>query len=151
MSHRAVFRAADRVLAARFGVTAGQHGLLLYLSKNDGAAQAAAAQALGLKGASMSGLVDRMEAKGLVRRAASLTDKRACALHLTEAGAEIVIATGPLIRQANERLLAGYSEADRKRIGAFLEDVISRAEALEPETPLNDMAAEPAEQKKGNS
>ncbi|TNE61916.1 MAG: MarR family transcriptional regulator [Alphaproteobacteria bacterium] len=128
MSHRAVFRAADRVLAARFGITAGQHGLLLYLHKNAGVALGAAAAALGLRNASASGLVDRMEAKGLIRREVSAADRRACALYLTDAGADIVAATGPLIRETNEQLLAGYDEQARHQIGDFLETVISRAD-----------------------
>jgi len=149
MSHRAVFRAADRVLTARFGVTAGQHGLLLYLDHHDGASQGAAAQALGLKGASMSGLVDRMEAKGRGERRPSETDKRAYGLHLTAEGAALVAATAPLITETNAQLLAGYSAQDRARIGTFLEDVIRRADAFDADALHDETGEQPANRKRG--
>ncbi len=131
LAHRALFRAADRVLLANYGITAAQNALLMFLDNQEGASMGAAAEALGLKHAAMSGLVDRMEKKGLIERRASPTDGRSTILSLCVAGRDIVDQSHTLITVTNNRLLAGFSVADQRVIERFLRTVAETADTID--------------------
>lgn len=128
LSHRAIFRAADRVLMDRFGITAGQNAVLLYLHKHEGAMMGAVAAALGLKNAATSGLVDRMEQKDLVERRPSTSDGRAYELYLKPYGRDIAEQSKAIIKASNDYLLEGLDDGKRDTITNFLETIIERAE-----------------------
>jgi len=132
LSHRAVFRAADRILAARHGITAAQQGALMYLAEKEGASMSALAGAVGLKAAATSGLVDRMEQKGLVERRRAAEDGRSFKLYLSPAGYEIVTASRAIIQESNSVLLEGYSPSEQAQMADFLETIIKRADAFNP-------------------
>ncbi len=127
LAHRALFRAADHALKTRYGITAAQHGVLLFLEKNRGVSSIELAEAVGLKRAATSGLVDRMEAKGLIERRPSETDKRSLALSLTEKGQTILMETKPMLKQANAGLLAGFSDEEQNMIARALKTVEAKA------------------------
>jgi DNA-binding MarR family transcriptional regulator len=130
LSHRAVFRAADKVLSRRFGITAAQHGALMYLAENEGTSMSALAAAISLKGAATSGLVDRMEKNGFVERRAAPTDGRSFELFLSPAGREIITESKALIQNSNSHILEGYSRADRAQFADFLTTITKRANAF---------------------
>jgi len=132
LSHRAVFRAADRALSARYGVTAAQQGALMFLAENEGASMGALADAVGLKGAATSGLVDRMEKKDLISRRRASEDGRSFALFLNPAGHEVVQASRSLIKESNQTLLEGYNISEQKILADFLATIIKRADAFHP-------------------
>ena len=81
------------------------------------------AQALGMRSSSVTGLADRLEAKGLIARHAHPHDRRAVVLGATRRGRTIVNrAIGPLLRQ----LLALAQELDsneRVAVAAFLDRI----------------------------
>lgn len=129
-AHRALFRAADRALQQRFGITTAQQGVLFHLAENDGAQMTDIAAALNLGNSTLTGLIDRMERKGLVERHASSSDGRAFALHLGKPGKDILRRAAPLIRTVNAQLLAGLSAPARRHVTAFLTHVIENAETL---------------------
>jgi len=131
MAHRALFRAADRLLAERHDITAAQNALLLYLEKNEGASMGAVAAAIGLKNAATSGLVDRMEHKGLIARRPSAQDRRSFELVLQPKGRAIAAESHALIHATNEHLLEGFTHAEQATIARFLEAVIARSDAFE--------------------
>lgn len=131
MAHRALFRAADRLLAERHDITAAQNALLLYLEKNEGATMGAVATAIGLKNAATSGLVDRMEGKGLIARRPSKHDRRSFELLLLPKGRAIAAASHAIIHATNDHLLEGFTEEEQETIARFLETVIARSDAYE--------------------
>jgi len=139
LSHRAVFRAADRMIAMRFGVTAAQHGALMYVRENEGASMGALARALGLKGAATSGLVDRMEQKGLMERRRAISDGRSFELFLKPQGRHIVETSQSLIKESNAKLLEGFTAADQALIADFLETLAKRADAFRPTESKQDI------------
>lgn len=75
----------------------------------------------------MKRLIDRVEEKGLIRRAPSLLDRRLIHLELTEAGRALY----PLIMQAvskvNKQLLTGFSDVETAQLQFFLQRVIANA------------------------
>src|SRR5690349_15268533 len=75
----------ETLVQERTGVSAAQLGALFYLAspaRADGCRPGALAAALGLTAAAATGLGDRMEAAGLVRRGADPSDGRAQVLEL---------------------------------------------------------------------
>lgn len=137
LAHRALFRAADRTVMARYGITAAQNSLLLYLLKNEGVRMSVAAEAIGLKNAALSGLVDRMERKGLLKREVSENDGRSYRLSTCQAGRDIAEQSQSLIRAANDDLMHGFSVEEQATITKFLEQVVDRADRYFPAEPNN--------------
>ncbi len=103
--HQALFRAGDQMLGEALGISTTQSAVLMYLKSKDGAAMGELAQAVGLKITSMSGLVDRMESKGLLKRVRSETDRRSFAITLTPEGKKILKRAEPLVAQNNAALV----------------------------------------------
>ena len=64
----------------------------------------------------MVGIVDELEAAGLVERRRNPADRRAYALQLTDRGREVVVQARPVIEAAEERLLARLSEREQRRL-----------------------------------
>lgn len=79
------------------------------------------ATATGLRPAATTALIDRLQARGLVRRVPSDTDRRRVMVELTEHGAEQVMAAyGPLVEEGRH-LFDGYTVAQLDALGTLLE------------------------------
>jgi DNA-binding MarR family transcriptional regulator len=81
------------------------------------------AQALGMRSSSVTGLADRLEAKGLITRRAHPSDRRAVVLQATRRGRAVVNrAIGPLLKQLLG--VARELESDeRAAVVAFLDRI----------------------------
>lgn len=71
-----------RDLLAPYGVTPGQYAALKVISDGDGLTGAEIGARLLLDSASITGVVDRLEAVGLIRRKADAKDRRATRISL---------------------------------------------------------------------
>jgi DNA-binding MarR family transcriptional regulator len=69
------------------GITPGQVGILVALSRNPGIRQGVLADALSIKWSNMAKIIRLLEADGLIRRSVPETDRRAVELQLTAKGA----------------------------------------------------------------
>ena len=78
--------AAYREPLARLGLTYPQYLVLMALWEDDGLTVSALGWRLKLDSGTLSPLVKRLEARGLVERRASADDERRVHVHLTEAG-----------------------------------------------------------------
>jgi DNA-binding MarR family transcriptional regulator len=78
-------------VSARHELTAAQARLLCVLTEGPRAMSELAA-ILGVEKAAMTGLIDRIERRGLVRRTAVPGDRRACHIALTSSGEERAVA-----------------------------------------------------------
>ncbi|MEM7582852.1 MAG: MarR family transcriptional regulator [Acidobacteriota bacterium] len=126
-AHSALFRAADKLLRRTEGITAGQHGVLLVLSGDDGVPITTIADKLKMGKSSLTGLVDRMSDRGLVRRAACPTDGRVQLVTIEPAGRELLDRRKAHVKRTNERLLAPFSSAEQETIERFLRHVADNA------------------------
>lgn len=82
---------AARVLRGRFDQYAQAHGItrtqwlvLLTLMRNEGASQASIAELLEVEPITLSRMINRLEAGGLVKRGGDLRDRRVKKLYLTQ-------------------------------------------------------------------
>lgn len=128
--HQALFRAGDQMLGEALGISTTQSAVLMYLKSKNGAAMGELAKAVGLKITSLSGLVDRMEAKGLLKRVRSETDRRSFAIKLTPDGRDIIKTAEPIIAKNNAALLEAIgTEVTASQFAEACENLIRAAES----------------------
>src|SRR4051794_41856105 len=87
--HRRVSAAIGGELKA-LGLSIPQFDLLSSLSEREGVSQQELAERLYVTKGNVSGLIDRLEASGLVERRELPADRRSYALHLTAQGRHLV-------------------------------------------------------------
>ena len=76
-------------------------------------------------------LVDKLEARGLVRRVPCATDRRARYADLTENGRELIARIFPAHAEAIRRAMSGLGLADQRRVTTLLRLLGTEAAALE--------------------
>jgi DNA-binding MarR family transcriptional regulator len=105
-------------------VTPVQVGLLFFLQKNDGSSLTQISQGLMLENPTVTGLIDRLENLGYVKRADHPSDRRVYLVYLTEKGDKVAHKALPIVKKLNEEIKKGYSREEiegfkKVLIGAF--------------------------------
>ena len=113
-----VQRVLDRA-AVDYGVSPAQARLLRALAEGAPTIGELATR-LALDKSSTSGLVDRAEARGLVRRVPSQLDRRSVRVRLTVAGGAVAADIAALVATELEQLLEPLSPGDRDTLAAAL-------------------------------
>jgi DNA-binding MarR family transcriptional regulator len=106
------------------GVTPVQYAALHQVGATPGVDQRTLARTIGLDTSTVAGVVDRLEARGLMQRSASPADKRVRLLTLTAAGQDLLAAIEPDMRGAQERILAPLPEAERAEFMRMLRALV---------------------------
>ncbi|MCU0965203.1 MAG: MarR family transcriptional regulator [Burkholderiaceae bacterium] len=106
-----VFQA--RTQAAGFDLTSVQFAALDAIARQPGIDQASLAATISFDRATIGGVIDRLEHKGLVQRVVSAQDRRARQLHLTPAGEQLLSASRPVVEGLQADILAPLSPAER--------------------------------------
>lgn len=113
--------------------------------KGDGVVQKDLAEALGIEGATLVGLLDRLARGGWIERREAAHDRRCKTVHLT---AEAHRRMAPLYDAQEavwERLLEGIPAFEVAACQALLERLHQRAQAAHEQAPLSLTGALPAE------
>lgn len=110
-----VFQA--RMQEAGFDMTSVQFAALDAIAQQPGIDQAGLAATISFDRATIGGVVDRLEQKGLLQRRVSEQDRRARQLHLTPQGRRLLKACRPVVEALQAEILAPLSAAER---AAFL-------------------------------
>jgi DNA-binding MarR family transcriptional regulator len=105
-------------------VTPIQVMLLFFLQKNDGSSLTQISQGLMLENPTVTGLIDRLEKLGYVKRSDHPNDRRVYLVHITEKGNKVANKALPIIKKLNEQIKEGYSKSEiddfkKVLIGAF--------------------------------
>lgn len=106
-----VFQA--RTQAAGLDLTSVQFAALDAVAQQPGIDQASLAATISFDRATIGGVVDRLEAKGLLRREVSPQDRRARLLQPTPEGLGLLAAVRPLVEALQDEILAPLSPAER--------------------------------------
>jgi DNA-binding MarR family transcriptional regulator len=109
---------------ARLEVTPIQAMVLFLLQKRDGASLTELSQGLMLENPTVTGLTDRLEKLGYVKRSDDPNDRRVYLIHLTKKGDAVAKRALPIIKKLNEQIKEGYSGKEiedfkKVLIGAF--------------------------------
>jgi DNA-binding MarR family transcriptional regulator len=95
------------------GLTPVQYAVLQAVSNTPGVDQRTLAGTIGQDTSTIGGVVDRLEARGLLQRNASPDDRRVRLLTLTDAGQALLARAVPGMRRAQERMLQPLPERER--------------------------------------
>ncbi|WUL62354.1 MarR family transcriptional regulator [Streptomyces sp. NBC_00344] len=120
------------VAAATEGLTASQ-GKTLTVLRRGPSAMRALATTLSCDASNMTGIIDRLEKRGLVRREPSPTDRRVKNVVLTDEGERIIDAIRAKMHLTLDGL-ATLDEDDRATLAGLLERVFAAAPAAIPPT-----------------
>lgn len=107
------------------GLTPGQLGALFLIEANRGLSQSELGAALGIDRSSVVPLIDRLQKRGWVRRAARASDRRAHALELAPAGTALLARLLPRLEAHEGRIAASLQPGERKRLFELLTKVAS--------------------------
>lgn len=105
-----------RTTEAGLGLTTGEGRALLNVSRTGPIRQTALAERLGVEAMTLSGLVDRLEAKGFVERQPDPADRRAKLVILTEAGSTVVRQIEPIAAAIRSEAALGIDPDDWQRL-----------------------------------
>ncbi len=98
-----VYRSVQRYYETNllsYGLTPVQFFTMNILNSHDGMKFKDLATALSIEGATLSGIIDRMERAGFLTRRADPDDRRSILLFLTENGKQV----GPIVKELGEKL-----------------------------------------------
>ncbi len=119
----AVFQDFIRTLAP-LDLRPAQYSVLVVIAANPGLSQAELADALAIERARLVHMLDRLQARGLLRRLMSATDRRSHALHLTREGQKTLKRAKALASAHEARLSAMLGSETRdsvmRLLGAFI-------------------------------
>jgi MarR family transcriptional regulator, transcriptional regulator for hemolysin len=120
----------DRRVKA-LGLTRSQWWVLNHLFRNNGATQSELADILEIEKATLGRLLDRMEAKGWIRREEHVTDRRAKCVFLTDEVEPAVKAMRAAAADLRRDALADFENGDRERFVDMLLSIKSNLTRLE--------------------
>jgi DNA-binding MarR family transcriptional regulator len=103
-------------LLTEHGLTTTQWGVLACLHREDGLTQNEVSGRTGIDAATLTELLKRMAARGLVRRARDPDNNRYQRVYLTSHDAAFLDAVASLATGVNDHALTGFSAADRARL-----------------------------------
>lgn len=114
-----------------FNITPGQYGVLRCLWENSACTPKEIAQILRLENSTVSGVLDRMEKKGLIKRELDFNDRRSIRVVLTPEGASMRDGVLQVIDQLNKQVLDVLTPEERR---VFIDSLRKIGEVqLEPE------------------
>ncbi len=129
-AHSALFRACDSALRKNLDLTATQQATLFLLLKSDGLTISEIADTLKMGKSSLTGLIDRMTARGLVRRAPNALDGRSFEIFIEPAGADIARSSLAAVKRMNAALLKPFSAEECAVIERFLHHASANADTI---------------------
>ena len=109
----------------KHGVTPVQYAALHQVGIAPGIDQRTLARSIGLDTSTVAGVIDRLEARGLMQRSASPEDRRVRLLSLTRAGQDLLKAIEPDMLKAQERILAPLPKAERSEFMRMLRALVT--------------------------
>lgn len=127
-SLRRISRASDlysRQLAAQIGLTGPQLVLLRTLESEGTTTASVLANAAALSQGTVTGIVDRLESAGLVRRARDLADRRRISISLTPAGEKVVRRAPSALQSTLRNNLSAMPSSEVQLISSTLERVVT--------------------------
>jgi DNA-binding MarR family transcriptional regulator len=120
---------ADKLLG-QHDLTHAQWAPMLRLRFVGPMSSAALARELAMDGGAMTRLLDRLEAKGLIRRERSVEDRRVVVVSLSPAGEQAMAEMPAVLSQIFNAHLAGFSQQEFQTLLTLLQRIVANGQAL---------------------
>lgn len=150
---RRIIRSVDlhsRELYQRFQITTPQMVCLSVISENKGITLSKLADSVSLCASTVTGIVDRLELRGLARRRRGASDRRKITLMITAAGRQLIAAAPPLLQDKFSERLRALPELEQATLALSLERIVDMMGAGDlsssPHLMINHELAPPKEQ-----
>jgi DNA-binding MarR family transcriptional regulator len=114
-----------RIAVSGLGLTAGEARTLAHVARAEGVRQNVLAERLNIEAMSLSAMIDRLEARGLVAREPDPTDRRAKRVRLTDSADEMLAQVTSIAKAISNDAAEGIDAAD----WAAVADVLKQARA----------------------
>lgn len=108
-----------------FGLTSFHWLVLCCLWREDGLPTSSIGDKLKQVGGTLTGVLDRMEERGLVRRERDAHDRRIWRIWLTDAGKELERVLPPIAAEMRDEAMQGISAADKEIFSQILNRAIA--------------------------
>ena len=108
----------------QWGITPVQYAAMQTVFHSPGLDQRKLARAIGFDASTITGVIDRLEARGLVSRTPSAQDRRVRLLDLTDDGKSLLEKVIPAMLRSQERLLAPLSKNDRAEFMRIIQKLV---------------------------
>ncbi|MDZ7959891.1 MAG: MarR family transcriptional regulator [Aulosira sp. DedQUE10] len=108
-----------------FGLTPFHWLVLCCLWEEDGLPTSSIGDRLKQVGGTLTGVLDRMEERGLVRRERDTHDRRIWRIWLTDAGRELETILPPISAELREQAMSGISASERELFSQLLNRAIA--------------------------
>lgn len=112
------------------GVTPVQYATMQALANAPGVDQRTLARSIGFDTSTIASVIDRLEARGLVRRDLDPSDRRVRLLSLTGPGHALLNEVVPAMRRAQERMLQPLPPQDQVEFLRMLNQLVTANNAL---------------------
>jgi MarR family transcriptional regulator, organic hydroperoxide resistance regulator len=110
-------------MVSGLGVTAPQAMVLNFLSREDRISSHKLGRKAELDSATLTGILDRLEAGGFIERRPNPTDRRSIWVFLTKKGRQTALEIGRLVKKANTGFLRTLSAEEVKSLKSLLERI----------------------------
>jgi len=130
-----LIRRAHQVSMALFAeecggdLTSVQYAALVAIRENPGVDATRLSDLIAFDRSTLGGVLERLEAKGLIRRGASPADRRVKLLTLTPEGRVLLRRVGPAVTRVQDRLMEAFTAAEREIFMALLRRLVAHSEA----------------------
>jgi len=134
VSIRRIIRAIDlhsRHLLERCGLTGPQLAALQTLARKGAMSGVELARDLRVGAATVTGILDRLEKKGLLTRSKRGDDRRSISISLTDEGRKLLESAPPLLQERFRQRLAGLQDWERTLLLASLQRIAAMMDAEE--------------------
>ena len=107
-----------------FDLTPVQYAALVSIHTHPGIDATRLSAVIAFDRSTLGSVIERLQAKGLIERAASAEDKRVKLLTITKAGAALLRDVVPSVERAQARMLQPLKAADRKTLMMLLTQLV---------------------------
>lgn len=108
---------------AEYDVTPVQYGILACLWLQDGQAPSQIAAALNLDGSTITGILDRLENKELLKRLPDPQDRRALRVVLTEDGKELQSKLNKVVEESDRYVMEQLDDLEQEQLKNILQKI----------------------------
>jgi len=108
-----------------FDLTPFHWVVLCCLWEEDGLPTSSLGEKLQQVGGTLTGVLDRMEQRGVIYRERDTRDRRIWRIWLTEAGRSLQTELPPIAFELREQAMQGFTPADREQLSALIDQVIA--------------------------
>lgn len=112
---------------AGFDLTSVQYAAMDAIASQPGIDATRLSELIAFDKATLGGVLDRLEAKGLIARQASLHDRRVKSVTLTKTGESLLESVSPRVLAAQAEMMQPLTEAEQMQFIALLKKFVGRS------------------------